>query len=355
MFLWVYDVVLLFSTLVFAAAATGAAYALLRHFNVVDTPNARSNHSVPTPRGGGIGMIFAMLCFLLVVETPGALVWGVLLLAALSFLDDLRPLPAKHRLLGQVVIVGWLLLSTYQGALLDGALPRWVELPLLALAWLWFINLFNFMDGSDGLAGSEAACISVGLLMLGVVYHLPSHAFTYALVSLGAALGFLLWNWQPAKVFMGDVGSIPMGFLLGFMLISLAGAGHVAPALILPAYFVADASLTLLRRALKRERIFEAHSSHAYQRAIRAGMPHEEVARNVIGVNLLLVILAVLTALHEALWWQSMCLLLAYALAFGLIVYFTSTKRRVPAQAAGPDITEAEVVEEIPASGSEPV
>lgn len=346
MIIWLYDMVLVFSAFLFAVAGTGMAYVLMRRLQVVDVPNARSNHSVPTPRGGGLGIVFACTCFLMVVDAPGALIWGMLALAGLSLWDDFRPLPARTRLAAHAAVVVALLLTTYEGRIFGEALPLWVEMPLLALAWMWFINLFNFMDGSDGLAASEGASISLGLVALGMVLVLPAPIFSASLVVLAATLGFVVWNWHPARVFMGDVGSIPLGFVLGFLLITLAGAGFWGAALILPAVFVADATITLLRRLLNRERIFEAHSTHAYQRAIRGGMRHDTLARNVIGLNLVLIVLAVLSTGDLSVLWQGGYVLVAYLLVFALLVYFVGYRSKA-APANG--ISEAEVVGEIPA------
>jgi UDP-N-acetylmuramyl pentapeptide phosphotransferase/UDP-N-acetylglucosamine-1-phosphate transferase len=345
MFIWTYDFILLFSAFLFAVTGTGAAYALLRQIGVMDEPNARSNHQQPTPRGGGLGIMFACISFLTVIDAPGVLIWGMLLLAVVSFWDDMRSVSVRWRMGTQLAMAVWVLAFAYDGSVSGGLLPRWVELPLLALAWLWFINLFNFMDGSDGLAASEAAGISLSVLILGVLVALPLHEASYALVVLGASLGFLLWNWHPARVFMGDVGSIPLGFLLGYMLISFAGAGYLAIALILPAYFVADASFTLLRRLLAKQSIFEAHSAHAYQKAIRAGMAHDAVSRHVIGLNIVLLMVASLSTLHPAWWYQAACVLVAYMLAAALMLFFSTGKRK--SRAADDGITDAEIVEEV--------
>lgn len=320
-----YDVIILISAFAFAAVGTGLAYAVLKRAQVMDVPNARSNHATPTPRGGGLGIVVSALAFLLVVGAPGELLLGMLLLTAVSFRDDIRPLPARYRFLAQLVVVVWLLLAAYDGQVFGELLPRWAELPLLAVAWIWFINLFNFMDGSDGLAGGEALSISAGICVLGFFVALPSGVFHDSLVLLGAVAGFLLWNWHPARIFMGDVGSVPLGLLLGYLLLQLAGNGYWAAALILPAVFLADATFTLLRRLLTGQRIFEAHSTHCYQRAIRGGMPHDRVAWEVVGVNVLLAVLAVVSAVSPPLvQWGAIAV--AYAVVLGLLWRFATYK-----------------------------
>lgn len=321
-----YHVILFGSAFFFGVIGTGLAYAALKHAQVMDVPNARSNHSTPTPRGGGLGIVAAVLMFLWVAGAPALLLLAVAVLTAVSFCDDIRPLPARWRLLVQLVVVAGLLATVYQGRLFPELLPRWLELPLLALAWLWFINLFNFMDGSDGLAAGEGISISAGIVLMATVAVLPGGVAAYALVVLGAVAGFILWNWHPARIFMGDVGSVPLGLLLGYMLITLAGAGYWAAALILPAVFLADATTTLLRRAIKRERIFEAHSTHAYQRAIRGGMAHNQVAGEVLAVNVVLIALAMASALGD-LAMQFAALALAYGMVFLLLRRFSRYKK----------------------------
>jgi UDP-N-acetylmuramyl pentapeptide phosphotransferase/UDP-N-acetylglucosamine-1-phosphate transferase len=156
--------------------------------------------------------------------------------------------------------------------------------------WLWWVNLYNFMDGIDGIAGSEAAAIAGGLLLFTMLGN--GADFSVALLSaavLGASLGFLVWNWAPAKIFLGDVGSVPLGYLTGFLLIGLAGAGRWKIAMILPLYFIADATITLGRRLAGGERVWEAHRQHFYQKAVIRGLDHATVVRRVLAANLLLV------------------------------------------------------------------
>ncbi|MBM3618760.1 MAG: glycosyltransferase family 4 protein [Alphaproteobacteria bacterium] len=286
-----YELIFVLTAFVLSFAGTATAYALLKRFRVLDNPNARSNHANPTPRGGGIGIVFSIAFLLIIVGTPWQIVAAFSLLAAISFIDDLRSLSARVRFLAQLVAVGLSLCTMPQ---IDAItpLPLWVELPVLALAWLWFINLFNFMDGSDGLAVSEAVFIAFGIVLVVFLDYNPYPLLLQSLVVAAAALAFLPWNWHPAKIFMGDVGSVPLGFVLGYLLLSLAMNGYWAAALILPAAFLVDASSTLLLRFLKGERLTQAHSDHAYQKAIRAGLSHDTVAREFTAMNLLLMILA---------------------------------------------------------------
>jgi UDP-N-acetylmuramyl pentapeptide phosphotransferase/UDP-N-acetylglucosamine-1-phosphate transferase len=176
------------------------------------------------------------------------------------------------------------------GPVFQGWLPPELDIVVAALLWVWFVNLFNFMDGIDGLAGSEAAAIAAGLFLfawVGVGQD-PALAALSATVAL-AALGFLVWNWAPARVFLGDAGSVPLGYLLGFLLLDAAARGWWKLALILPLYFLADATITLLRRLLRGERVWQAHREHFYQRAVQGGLGHAAATARVILANLLLI------------------------------------------------------------------
>ncbi len=167
---------------------------------------------------------------------------------------------------------------------------------MAGLLWVWFINLFNFMDGIDGLAGVEAACIGFGIALVPVAAALPDVFGTFGIAIAAASLGFLIWNWHPAKIFLGDIGSVPLGFLLGWLLLWLAANGQWAAAVILPLYYLADATITLLRRGVRGEKVWQAHRQHFYQHAVRHGLDHDQVVRHVLFVDLVLVALAMAAA-----------------------------------------------------------
>jgi UDP-N-acetylmuramyl pentapeptide phosphotransferase/UDP-N-acetylglucosamine-1-phosphate transferase len=207
---------------------------------------------------------------------------GAVLLAAVSWLDDLRGLSPVVRLLAQAaaVAIGLFVLPGPQEPL---------HLAAIGLVWIWWINLFNFMDGIDGLAGSEAAAIGAGLLLFATVGAGADPALrALAAAVTGAAIGFLVWNWSPARVFLGDVGSVPLGYVLGFLLLGLALRGHWTIALILPLYFLADATITLARRLIRGERVWQAHREHFYQQAVRHGLGHAAVVKRVVAADLVL-------------------------------------------------------------------
>jgi UDP-N-acetylmuramyl pentapeptide phosphotransferase/UDP-N-acetylglucosamine-1-phosphate transferase len=176
--------------------------------------------------------------------------------------------------------------------------PLAAERLLLALAWLWFVNLFNFMDGIDGLAGGEAIAVAAGYLAIALLAHSAGPLRDLALIVAFATGGYLVWNWHPARVFMGDAGSIPLGFLLGWLMIDLALEGHWPAAVILPLYFAADATLTLARRLVEGRRPWEAHRSHFYQRAVLGGATPSAVVWRVTIANVALLGLSLASLRH---------------------------------------------------------
>lgn len=231
----------------------------------LDQPNQRSLHERPTPHGGGLGIVLALLATGAWLGAP-LLLAMVLALALLSLADDLWHLPF------------WLRLAAHLGAaaavchLIALPVPWW---PVAMLALGWMTNLYNFMDGADGLAGSQGvagfAAYAAGFAMAG-----DAALAAWCAATAAACAGFLCFNWPPARIFMGDAGSIPLGFLAGSL--GLAGIWQDSlPAwfpLLAFAPFVLDASLTLARRALAGKRVWEAHREHAYQRMVRMGYGH---------------------------------------------------------------------------------
>jgi len=281
-----------------ACLGTRALIPLLRRAAVLDHPNERSLHAAPTPRGGGIALIGAILVAWLALIVAGAVaprllvvLFAAALLAAISWIDDLRGLSPAIRLLAQFIAVSFGMLALMPAAPVFQFRPMpGLDAAAAALLWLWFVNLFNFMDGIDGLAGSEAAAIGIGLLLFAGVGAGSDPGFAALSGSAAAAaLGFLVWNWAPARIFLGDVGSVPCGYLLGFLLLDVARRGYWKIALILPLYFLADATLTLLRRLLRGERVWQAHRQHFYQRAVQRGLSHAAVVRRVIAADLILI------------------------------------------------------------------
>lgn len=293
--LWLVPVV---AALAFLLTWLLRGYALSR--SLIDVPNSRSSHSVPTPRGGGVAIVVSFLVVLPILFGSGvasssltcALVGGGLAVAVLGFLDDHGHIAARWRLLGHFTAASWALLWI-------GGLPA-VSLPgiIVDLGWLghiaavfylvWVLNLYNFMDGIDGLASIEAMCVCLGACLVYWVSGYQAAIWVPLLLSM-AVLGFLYWNFPPARIFMGDAGSGFLGFVLGVL--SLAAAWQNADLLwvwlILLGVFIVDATFTLVRRLVRGDKVYEAHRSHAYQFASRKVGGHLPVTLSVLAINLL--------------------------------------------------------------------
>lgn len=248
---------------------------------LVDVPNERSLHVSPTPRVGGLAL---MACALPLAawhaDTPvGVLVGAAAVLSLVSARDDLRSLPIEVRLPIHLLAAG---IAVWAISTRAGNVPAagWAELLLAALAIAWMTNLFNFMDGADGFAGGMA-CIGFAALAVAAATTPGAAPLAWCAAALAAAsAGFLTQNFPPARVFMGDAGSVPLGFLAGAL--GYAGIARDAwppwlPLLVFSPFLV-DATVTLLRRALRGERVWRAHREHAYQRLVLAGWSKRRLA-----------------------------------------------------------------------------
>ena len=291
----IYFSIAAFSVFALSAAGTRTVIAVMKRNHILQNVNNRSLHSIPTPVGGGWAVLLsALLVWMLaqgqIDEQTAVLIVSTASLLLLSWIDDIKPLPAFSRLGMQFVAVsGSLYLLPQDTHIISNYLPVILDRIISAICWLWFINLFNFMDGMDGLAGTETIVIGLGIILVGSFVDLSQADLLLALLLTAAMAGFLIWNWSPARIFLGDVGSIPIGFLLGWLLIQLAINGALLAALILPLYFLFDASLTITRRLLKGEKIWEAHRQHLYQKAALSGLTHSQVVLRILPSNILLI------------------------------------------------------------------
>jgi Fuc2NAc and GlcNAc transferase len=284
---------------VFAIVATGfmRRYAMRR--DLLDVPNLRSSHSSPTPRGGGVAIVAAFLGAVLAIGLSRQLSVGFLwalfagggAVAAVGFLDDRRALRASVRFaihVGAAVLAVCLLGGVSESALARWGLHGvWLGAAIAVLALVWATNLFNFMDGIDGIAASEAAFIAGAGAWINRCYG-GDAGLTAAMLCLAAAnLGFLRWNWPPARIFMGDVGSGFIGFALASLGLAADRIGGVSIEVwaILGGVFLVDATVTLIRRAARGDRWFEAHRIHAYQHLARRWNSHFSVTMLVIVIN----------------------------------------------------------------------
>ena len=281
---------------------TRAAIAVAVSRGMFDQPGARRSHRVATPTGGGLGLVAAWLLGVLGFVGPGNLhqawAWGVLpgvaVLAWIGWRDDRRGVSAAARLAVQLAV------SLVTVGLLSREVPGMgVVLGMVTLGWLvWSMNLFNFMDGSDGMAGLQAAFAATAYALL---FAMAGDALLSLVAGLlaAASLGFLPWNFPRPRVFMGDAGSVAVGFVLAALAAqgAVGGRFEAGVALLPMAVFLVDATLTLASRVLAGERWYTAHKQHVYQRLIAQGWPHRRVAYTYQGVNLALVTPAILLAL----------------------------------------------------------
>lgn len=315
-------------------------YALSR--SLMDIPNARSSHSVPTPRGGGLAIVLAftlalfMLLFAGLMASPvfAAIAGAGAVIAIIGFMDDHGHIAARWRLLGHFAASIWLLFWM-------GGLPAvelfghafdlgWLGNVLAAFYLVWLLNLYNFMDGIDGIASVEAICVCLGACLL---YWIAGNVeLIWAPLLLAAAVaGFLFWNFPPAKIFMGDAGSGFLGIVLGALSIQAAwaSADMLWGWLILLGVFIVDATFTLFRRLLRGDKVYEAHRSHAYQYASRRFGSHLKVTSVVALINLLWLLPIALCVVRFGLD-SSLGLILAYAPLVALAIRFRAGELEAP-------------------------
>jgi len=296
MVIWLVFAVVLIGSLL----STGGLrrYALSR--SLMDIPNGRSSHSVPTPRGGGVAIVLTYLTALVLMAFVGSVNWTVAvtllgsgaLIALVGFLDDHGHIAARWRLLAHFFAAAWSLF--WMGGLPPVTLMSitvdlgWLGHLLAAVYLVWMLNLYNFMDGIDGIASAEAVCVCLGACL---VYWLTGHEdliMPPILLAL-SVLGFLYWNFPPARIFMGDAGSGFLGIVIGALSLQAArvDSEFLWVWLILLGVFIVDATFTLWRRLWRGDKIYEAHRSHAYQYASRLAGRHLPVTLAVTAINLL--------------------------------------------------------------------
>jgi UDP-N-acetylmuramyl pentapeptide phosphotransferase/UDP-N-acetylglucosamine-1-phosphate transferase len=298
--------------LVAAALSAGLIVALRPAFArySMARPNARSSHTLPTPQGGGIAVVAATLigawlgALLSRTGLAGttaewlALSVATILLALTGAVDDIRGLGPGPRLLIQIFAVGIVIAALPDDFSVVPQLPWMVERALLLLGGVWFVNLVNFMDGIDWMTVAEVVPITAGVVLLGPIDGAPPNAVLVAIALLGAIVGFAPFNRPVARLFLGDVGSLPIGLLLGWLMLMLAGRGNLAAAVLLPLYYLADATLTLIRRLAHGEPVWQAHRTHFYQRATDGGFSVREIVVRVFVLNVALAGLALVSAIE---------------------------------------------------------
>lgn len=296
-----FDFLIIILALTASCVLTGVlrGYALKRNL-LLDVPNSRSSHKTPIPRGGGLAIVLTFL---------GAIVWcyffkkipdelflplfgGGALVAGIGLLDDHKHVSASWRLLVHFVAAGLALywMDEVPAIPFGGSQwqPGWFSYLISILLLVWTLNLFNFMDGIDGIAAIEAISVAGGAATIFFLQHGPNTEFVFLLFLAAGCAGFLVWNWPPAKIFMGDVGSGFLGYILGAFALLTTASGSLSlwVWVILLSVFLVDATVTLLRRLLRGERVYEAHCSHAYQHAAHRNQSHKKVTFLVLCINI---------------------------------------------------------------------
>ena len=336
-----------FTPFLLIALAAGLAFVLclllrpLMMRYALARPNARSSHRIPTPQGGGIavlaGAFLALGLALAFIPMEATARQGLVLVMMASALltivgawDDIRPLSPALRLPLQFFCVGIVVFYAAPDVrLLPETLPLWAERGLALVAGAWFVNLVNFMDGIDWITLAGLVPLS-GAIALAAGYGIVDPATgLLAAALLGGLIGFAPLNKPVARIFLGDVGALPLGLLGAYLLYRLAGTGALTAALILPLYHVMDSTITLFRRLMRGEKVWQAHRSHFYQQATDNGFRVIEIVTQIGLLNLVLIGLAALSIAVPALWSQFACLLVALALTIGLLRRF-SHKRLQP-------------------------
>lgn len=300
---------------------------LVRH--LLAEPNARSSHKIATPQGAGLAVMASVLagCGLgILAWLPGGgpsllpLLGAAATLTLLGALDDAHALPVSWRLIGQALAALVMVASLPTGLqLFPGLMPLMLERALLVVGTVWLVNAVNFLDGLDWMTVAQVVPMTLGIMALYAFGAVPDTVGLLALALLGAILGFAVFNKHPAQIFLGDAGSLPIGLILAFMLICVAGT-NLAAALLLSLYTLADTTLTLLRRMAAKEPILSAHRTHFYQRAVGAGFSVPQVTARIFILELALAVLAVGVTLAHSTAIDLVALGLG-ALATGLTLY----------------------------------
>lgn len=264
-------------------------------------PNARSSHAVPTPQGGGFAILCVAVGAVVLCAIRFEIVWpresltvliGMLVLMGIGGLDDVSPLPAIPRLITQILVIGLIIAAMPDTTrLFPEALPLLAERLFAGLALLWFVNLVNFMDGIDWITAAELVPIWLVVLIVSLWAGQPA-LVVIAAILIGTYLGFVPFNRPVASLFLGDVGSLPLGLVTGWLLYRIGSDHGIVCALLPPLYYLADATITMARRAVRGEKIWEAHRLHFYQQATTKGLSVLAIVTRIMITNLILAGLA---------------------------------------------------------------
>ena len=315
----------------------------LKNSMFLDVPTERSNHRTPKPRGAGIILIplilFSTSVIFLLEDTLNnnwKIIFGFcLLLSILSLLDDIKNISTKIRLTFQIFCVfsslylfkdklNIFMRSSEFLIIFNGIESFGLGLIFcfLVMLWVWIINMYNFMDGMDGITSVQIISLSILTNLLAILGLIEETFIYFSLIILTISFAFYSVNKPPSKIFLGDVGSIPLGFIAGFILIyNMIMYNLIFPFLIIMLYYLQDSITTIILRFLKKENIFQAHSSHFYQKILRKGYSHDYVLKKIIYLHAILLILAILSYYYPI-----TSFLLAFVCTSSLLIFFNSRK-----------------------------
>lgn len=275
------------------------------------------------PSGGGVVVVMSLIIGLLVADIHYAVVLSMFLLAAVSLLSDIIDVPAPVRWLIYILAV-MIPVNLIPHPIFSDALPAWLDKSIMIALWVWCIHVFTAMDNIDGMTSTEMICVATGLsLIVSINGGFPNPLSVYGLIVMSVACGFFWWNWYPAKILLGEVGSAPVGFFIGYMLFMAMLSGYGYAAMILPAYYFCDVTFTCLRRILSRFMKKPVLSEPYYLLAVRGGRRHDSVVRYVFGLNFLLGLLATFSVLYPAL--KHELLVAAYICTLIILRFFAFT------------------------------
>lgn len=281
---------------------------ILNKLAIVDKPSYRRVHSDITPRGAGIGFVIILSTLMLIFEFfvfnniyhSERILQLFMPIALVSFWDDVSNISISLRLLiyilYSILAIMWIM---HPDRLFHYEIPKNLDLAIAAFALLTFVNIYNFLDGIDGITAIQTIHLSITII---VICYLRSDVIpeiglivTLSTITLGWSFGFIYFNWQPAKIFLGDVGSISVGFILGICLLKIATAGErlFASCVIASLYYIADGGLTIITRLVKGEKIWQPHLQHFFQKAVKRGLSHKQVVIRIMKCNFLLMLLSI--------------------------------------------------------------
>ena len=313
-----------FSIFIFLFTLIGTKYLknILENKKIFDIPNKRSSHLKPVPTGGGwiINLCIIVIIFFLDPYDKIPAIITISGLALISWKDDLKNINIGVRLLFQIFFISIYFLYLFILGFYEQS--QLIHIFFIILICIWFINIFNFMDGIDGISLIMTITICFGIIFAYLVNN-SEYFPSFEILIISTCCAFLYWNWNPAKIFLGDVGSIVLGFICILSLYWLFLDGNTWHwVLSLPMYYILDTSLTLIKRLIEEKKIWKAHREHYYQKAVRSGMSHSKVVKLIIALQILIIATCYLVTNPY------LVVFLAFLESVGLIIYFSSKYKK---------------------------